>query len=100
MFKRKQDKVKRTATENKGIDRQDSDQTMECTAGAGMCIFVATSRPALGPTQPPVQSVPRGRGISLRLKRAEREANNSLPSSAQVKNAWSYTSTVPQTTSS
>jgi hypothetical protein len=34
-------------------------------------------------------------GFSLGLKRLEREADHSPPSSAEVKNAWSYTSTPP-----
>jgi hypothetical protein len=33
--------------------------------------------------------------ISLGLKRLGREANHSPPSSAEVENAWSYTSTPP-----
>jgi hypothetical protein len=32
-------------------------------------------------------------GFSLGIKRPGREADHSLPSSSQVKNAWSYTST-------
>jgi hypothetical protein len=32
-------------------------------------------------------------GLSLGVKRPRREANHSTPSSAEVKNAWSYTST-------
>jgi hypothetical protein len=35
------------------------------------------------------------RGFPPREKRLGREANNSTPSSAEVKNAWSYTSTHP-----
>jgi hypothetical protein len=55
----------------------------------------AASRPALGPTQPPIQWVA---GIlSLGLKRPHRETHHSPPSSAEVKNAWSYTSTPPYT---
>jgi hypothetical protein len=34
-------------------------------------------------------------GTSLRVKRQRREADPSPPSSAEVKNAWSYTSTPP-----
>jgi hypothetical protein len=34
-------------------------------------------------------------GLSLRVKRPGREADNSSPSSAEVKNAWSYTSITP-----
>jgi len=32
-----------------------------------------------------------GRGLPLVVKRPGREANHSSPSSAEVKNAWSYT---------
>jgi hypothetical protein len=49
------------------------------------------SRTALGPTQPPIRWVLGA--LSLGVKRKWREANHSLPSSAEVKNAWSYTST-------
>jgi hypothetical protein len=34
-------------------------------------------------------------GLSLGVKRPGREADHSPPSSAEVKNAWSYTSTPP-----
>jgi hypothetical protein len=40
------------------------------------------SRPALGPTQPPIQWVPGA--LSLGVKRAGREADHSPPSSAKV----------------
>jgi hypothetical protein len=33
--------------------------------------------------------------LSLRVKLPERKANHSPPSSAEVKKAWSYTSTPP-----
>jgi hypothetical protein len=53
--------------------------------------FVMLSRPALGPTQPPTQRVP---GTTTPgVKRPGREAGNSPPSSAKIKNEWSYTST-------
>jgi hypothetical protein len=55
---------------------------------AGMFLFVATSRHALGPTQPPIQWV-------LGVKRPGCEGDYSLPSSSEVKNAWSYTSILP-----
>jgi len=48
----------------------------------GLFLFATASRPALGPTQPPIQWVP---GV----KRPGREADYSPPSSAAVKNAWS-----------
>jgi hypothetical protein len=52
------------------------------------CIFVTVlittaSRTALGPTQPPIQWVPVA--LSLGVKRPRREADHSLPSSAEVK---------------
>jgi len=50
------------------------------------------SRRALGLTQPPVQWVPRA--LSLAVNRPGRETEHSRSSSAEVKNAWSYTSTL------
>jgi len=47
--------------------------------------------PALGLTQPPIQWVPRA--LIPWVKRPKREANHPTPSTAEVKNAWSYTST-------
>jgi hypothetical protein len=60
-----------------------------------LCIFYlcTASRTALGPTQPPILWVPGA--LSLGVKRPGREADHSPPSSAEVKNAWSYTSTPP-----
>jgi hypothetical protein len=46
--------------------------------------FSMSSTPALGPTQPPIQWVP---GV----KRPKREADHSLPASAEVKKTWIYT---------
>jgi hypothetical protein len=51
----------------------------------GLGIFLFT---ALGPTQPPIQWVPGA--LSLGFKLPGREGDNSPPSSAKVKNAWSY----------
>jgi hypothetical protein len=59
----------------------------------GIFLFTTTSRPALGPTQPPIQWVPGA--LSLGVKRPGCEADHSPPSVAEVKNAWSYTSTPP-----
>jgi len=51
------------------------------------------SRPALGPTQRPIQWLP---GVlSLVIKEPGREADNSPPSSAECKYAWNYTSIPP-----
>jgi hypothetical protein len=44
-----------------------------------------------GPTQPPIQWVPGA--LSLGVKWPGREVDHSPPSSAEVKNEWSYTST-------
>jgi hypothetical protein len=56
-------------------------------------LFATVSRTALEPTQPPNQWVPGY--LSLGVKRPGRKADHSPPSSAEVKNAWSYTSTPP-----
>jgi hypothetical protein len=53
------------------------------------------SRPALGPTQPPVQWVPGA--LSPGVKWLGYEADHSLPSSAEVKKMWIHTSTPPYT---
>jgi hypothetical protein len=63
----------------------------ECRRGLGIFLFATASRTALGPTQPPIQWIPGT--LSLGVKRQGREADHSLPSSAEVKNAWSYTFT-------
>jgi hypothetical protein len=55
--------------------------------------ITTASRTALEPTQPPIQWVPGA--LSLGIKQPWREADHSPPSSADVKNAWSYTSTPP-----
>jgi hypothetical protein len=52
--------------------------------GLGMFPFTTVSRPALGPTQPPIQWVPEP--LSLGVKWPGREADHSPPSSAEVKN--------------
>jgi hypothetical protein len=54
-------------------------------------LFASVSRPALGPTQPPIQWVPGP--LSLGAKWPGCEADDSPPSSADVRNTWSYTST-------
>jgi hypothetical protein len=54
-------------------------------------LFPTASRPTLEPTQLPIQ---RESGApNPEIKRPGREADHSPPSSAEVKNAWSYTST-------
>jgi hypothetical protein len=51
------------------------------------------ARPALGPTHPPIQWVQQV--LSPEVKWPGRETNNSPPSSAEVKNTWSYTPVPP-----
>jgi len=53
----------------------------------GIFLFTTVSRPALDPTQPPIQGLPGA--LSLRVKWLRREADHSPPSSAEVKNTWS-----------
>jgi hypothetical protein len=49
----------------------------------GIFLFTTASKPALGPTQPPIQWVPGA--LSLGIKRPGRYANHSPPSSAEIK---------------
>jgi hypothetical protein len=58
-------------------------------AGAGKSYFCICRRVCSPPTLP----VTGYRGISLGVKRPDREADHSPPSSAEVTNAWIYTST-------
>jgi hypothetical protein len=61
----------------------------------GIFLFMTMSRRLWGPSslQPPIQWVPGA--LFLAVKRPRLEADHSPPSSAEVKNAWSYTSTPP-----
>jgi hypothetical protein len=52
--------------------------------GAGNFIFITASRPALRPTQPPIQWVPGD--VSLGVMQSGCESDHSPPSSAEVKN--------------
>jgi hypothetical protein len=61
--------------------------------GLGIFLFATASRPAVGSTQPPMQWVPGA--LSPEVNRQGREADHSSQSSAEVKNAWSSTSTTP-----
>jgi len=56
-----------------------------------LALLVKDSYRPWGPPQSPIQWIPRA--LSLGVKRPEREAGHSPPSSAVFKNAWSYTST-------
>jgi hypothetical protein len=57
----------------------------------GFFLFATTSRLALRSTQPPIQWVTGA--VALVVKWPGCEADYSPPSSAEVKNAWSYTAT-------
>jgi hypothetical protein len=59
--------------------------------GTGIFFFSTASRPALKPTQTPIQCVVET--FSTGVKRPGREADHSTLSNADVKNAWRYTST-------
>jgi hypothetical protein len=61
--------------------------------GKGRDSFLSSTayRPAVWPTQPTIQWVPRA--LSQEIKRPEREAYDSLSSSAEVENLWNYNST-------
>jgi len=68
------------------------DRGSKFPAGETMELFLCatTSRPALGPTQPPTQWVTGT--LTPGSKRPWHEVDHSPPSSAEVKNAWSYIS--------
>jgi hypothetical protein len=59
--------------------------------GAGIFLLATASRPALGPTQPRIICILGA--FSSEVKRPGCEADHPPPSSAEVKNAWHYTST-------
>jgi hypothetical protein len=67
------------------------DREFEFWQGLAIFLFTTASRPALGPTPPPIQWVPGA--LSQRVKRPGREADHSPPYSAEVKNEWIYIST-------
>jgi hypothetical protein len=67
------------------------DRWFESRQGLGIFLFTTAPRTALGPTQPPITRVRGARSVGV--KRPGRKAYHSLPSSADVKNALSYTST-------
>jgi hypothetical protein len=67
------------------------DRGFDSRRGLGIFLFATAFRTALRPTQHPIQWVP---GVFTPVvKRPGREADHSHPYSAEVKNAWSYTST-------
>jgi hypothetical protein len=69
------------------------DRRFESRQRLGIFLFTTAFRPVLGRTQPPIQWEPEP--LSMGIRRPGREADHSRPSSAEVKNVWSYTSTPP-----
>jgi hypothetical protein len=72
-----------------GLD--DRGSRVRFSAGAGNFSLHHRVQNVSGATQHPLQWVQGA--LSLGIKRPERKADHSPPSSAEVKNAWSYTST-------
>jgi len=58
----------------------------------GIFLLTTVSRPALGPTLPPMKWVPCV--VFLQVKQQGHDTDHSPPSSAEVKNVWSHTSTL------
>jgi hypothetical protein len=58
--------------------------------------FSISSRATLGHTQPPIQWVAGGGGLSPEVKRPGREGDHSPPTSAEVKKTWTYILTAPE----
>jgi hypothetical protein len=54
-----------------------------------------SSRPTLGPTQPPLQCIESD--LFPRVRRLEQKADNLLSASAEIKEMWIYASTTPYT---
>jgi hypothetical protein len=74
----------------------DDQSSIPGRGGEGIYLFTTAFRPLLEPTHPLIRWV--SGVLSLGLKRPGSEADNSPPSSAEIKNAWSCTST-PRTSS-
>jgi hypothetical protein len=72
------------------FSRNTDDRGFESRKGPRILLFTTVSRPALGHTQPLIQWVPGASSVGA--QRSGREDDHSPPSSAEVKNAWSYTS--------
>jgi hypothetical protein len=74
-----------------GLDERGS--RVRFPAGAGNFSLHHRIQNGSGAPQSPIRWVPGA--LSLGVKRPGREADHSIPYSAEVKNAWSYTSTPP-----
>jgi hypothetical protein len=74
-----------------GYGLNDRSYRVRFPAGAGNFSLHHRVQNGSAPPHPPIQRVLGA--LSLGVKRPGTEADHSLPSSAQVKNAWSYTST-------
>jgi hypothetical protein len=59
----------------------------------GIFLLTTASRPTLEPAQPPNELVPWA--LTAEVKLPGRKTDHSPPSSAEAKNAWSYTATSP-----
>jgi hypothetical protein len=75
----------------RALDYGLDDRGFESRQGLGIFLLTTASRSALGPTQPPIQWITGA--LSLGVKRLGHAADHSPPSSPEVKNVWSYTST-------
>jgi hypothetical protein len=69
------------------------DRGFESQQILGVFLITTTSKPALGPNQPPIQCV--AGALYLGVKKPGLEADHSPPSSSEVKNAWSCTFSPP-----
>jgi hypothetical protein len=68
-----------------------NDERFEAQEMLGIFLFTTVFRTALEPTQSPIQWVLEA--LSLGVNLPGREADHLPPSTAEVKNAWRYTST-------
>jgi hypothetical protein len=73
------------------------DRGYEYQQGLGIFFFTTASRPALRPTQPPIQWVPGA--LSLAVKQLGHEADHSPPSSTEVKECVELYLQLPNTPS-
>jgi hypothetical protein len=69
------------------------DRGFESRQGLGIFLLTRASRPALGPSQHPIQWEPGA--LSLGVKLPGCETDHSPPASAEVKNAWNCAYTPP-----